>query len=268
MRIAQPALSRQIQHLEAELRVELFTRLPRGVRLSPAGRALLEDARAVLASLDRATERAQRVERGELGRLRVGCTDSITGGTAFGRIIRAYRREYPEVHLELSLLSTMDQWEALRDDRIDLGFVFYRPPESEVEAIAIGREAVMLALPEKHPLARARSVRLADLGGEPFVWFSRRAAPLYYDQMARACAAGGLALHVAQEANSDTARLNLVAAGIGATWSLGSSVSRHPEGVVVRPVEDLDESVTAHLIWRRDRLDSTGRAFLALVPAD
>jgi len=268
LRIAQPALSRQIQHLEEELRVELFTRLPRGVRLSAAGRALVEDVRVVLASLERAVESAQRVERGESGRLRVGYTDTITGGPAFGRIIRAYRRAYPEVHLDLRLLSSMEQWDALRENHIDVGFVFHRPPESEVEAIAIGREAVLLALPEAHRLARAGSVRLSDLDREPFVWFPRRAAPLYYDQMARACAAGGLTLQVAQEATSETARLNLVAAGLGATWSIQSSVSRRPKGVVIREVEDLEESVTAYVIWRRDRLGPTGRAFLAVVPAD
>jgi DNA-binding transcriptional LysR family regulator len=156
----------------------------------------------------------------------------------------------------------------LREGQIDLGFAFHRPSKPEVETIVVGREAVMLALPESHHLARVPSVRLIDLAEVPFLWFPCSLSPLYFDQMAEACAAGGLAMRVTQEVTSETARLNLVAAGIGATWSIASAVSRRPKSVVVRPVEDLDVVVTTQFLWRPDRLGPAGRAFLELVPAD
>src|ERR1700685_3796548 len=70
--VAQPALSRQIQDLEEELGFKVFDRLPRGVKLSAAGRLFLEDTRRILQSVDEATTRATRVARGESGTLRIG----------------------------------------------------------------------------------------------------------------------------------------------------------------------------------------------------
>ena len=70
--MAQPALSRQIQDLEAEVGFKLFERLPRGVKLSAAGTQFLQDARRILQEVNEATGRAGRVARGHSGTLRVG----------------------------------------------------------------------------------------------------------------------------------------------------------------------------------------------------
>ena len=74
--MAQPPLSQQIRILETDLGTRLFDRLPRGVALTPAGDALLEDARALLDAADRAWRRAQRIRAGEEGELAVGLTTS------------------------------------------------------------------------------------------------------------------------------------------------------------------------------------------------
>src|SRR3954453_11066098 len=78
LHIAQPALSRQIQDLEEEIGFKLFDRLPRGVKLSAAGKLFLEDARRILQQLNEAIERAQRVARGQSGTLRIGFTENAS----------------------------------------------------------------------------------------------------------------------------------------------------------------------------------------------
>src|ERR1700746_259388 len=78
LRGAQPALSRQIQDLEREVGFQLFQRLPRGVRLSSAGEAFLEDARRILRQVDDATRHAGRVAAGLVGTLRVGFSESAS----------------------------------------------------------------------------------------------------------------------------------------------------------------------------------------------
>ena len=78
LRVAQPALSRQIQDLEREIGFTLFDRLSRGVKISSAGRLFLEEARRILQQLNEATERAQRVARGQSGTLRVGFTENAS----------------------------------------------------------------------------------------------------------------------------------------------------------------------------------------------
>src|SRR5213594_1343469 len=78
LRIAQPALSRQIQDLEEEIGFKLFDRLPRGVKISAAGKCLLEDARRILQQINEATARAKRVASGKSGTLQVGFVESIS----------------------------------------------------------------------------------------------------------------------------------------------------------------------------------------------
>jgi DNA-binding transcriptional LysR family regulator len=78
LHIAQPALSRQIQDLEKEIGVPLFERLPRGVKLSAAGRVFLEDSRRILAEVQEAARRAEQAARGLNGTLRVGFVESIS----------------------------------------------------------------------------------------------------------------------------------------------------------------------------------------------
>src|SRR5262249_21466474 len=78
LRVAQPALSRQIQDLEEEIGFKLFERLPRGGKISAAGKSFLEDARLILRQVDEATLRAGRVARGQAGVLRVGFTENTS----------------------------------------------------------------------------------------------------------------------------------------------------------------------------------------------
>ena len=99
--IGQPPLSQQIQALERELGLALFERLPRGVRLTEAGRAFAEDARRILREVEQAGERARRVARGEVGRIRVGMINSAPFHPLIPRLIREFRRRYPNVALTL-----------------------------------------------------------------------------------------------------------------------------------------------------------------------
>src|SRR5207245_10778644 len=78
LRIAQPALSRQIQDLEEEIGFKLFDRLSRGVKISAAGKLFLEDARRILQQVNEATTRAARVAQGKSGTLRIGFTESAS----------------------------------------------------------------------------------------------------------------------------------------------------------------------------------------------
>ena len=113
LRIAQPALSRQIQDLENEIGFELFDRLPRGVKISAAGKSLLEDARSILKQADEAVRRAGKVAH-QSGILRVGFIESLSWHGVVPRSFRQFRRRHPDARLELRSLSSLDQVEAVR----------------------------------------------------------------------------------------------------------------------------------------------------------
>jgi DNA-binding transcriptional LysR family regulator len=106
LRVAQPALSRQIQDLEEEIGFKLFDRLPRGVKISAAGKCLLEDARRILQQINDATARAKRVASGQSGRLRVGFVESISWHGVVPDSFRMFRERQSDAELQLKPMSS------------------------------------------------------------------------------------------------------------------------------------------------------------------
>lgn len=222
--LAQPALSRQVHQLEQELGASLFERSGRGVRLTPVGRVLLEDARRALAEVDRAARRARLAAQGRIGTLSVSFVDTAFYSVVPPRVIAEFRRLYPDVRIELATLNSVEQWSALRDGAVNVGFVYFRPtdfPELRWETVA--GDHVVLAIPKRHSLARKPSLRLRDLRDEPFVWIRRAVSPAYYDRIAEACLAGGLTLNVVQEATTESTMMGLVAGGVGLSFAVAST---------------------------------------------
>src|SRR6266436_236131 len=127
LRVVQPALSRQIQDLEEELGFKLFERLPRGVKLSPAGKLFLEDARRILQDVNEAAARAARVARGQSGTLRVGFSENASWRGVVPESLRRFREIQPDAELQLQPLPSLEQLEAIRSGRLDAGFVLDMP---------------------------------------------------------------------------------------------------------------------------------------------
>jgi len=191
LRVAQPALSRQIQDLEKELGFNLFERLPRGVKLTAAGKLFLEDASRVLQELGEAAVRAGRVASGRSGTLRVGFTENASWRGVVPDSFRRFREQQPDAELQLQPDASLAQLEAIRSGRLDAGFVNFMPKsDPELDQLLVARQHVELAAPKRHPLTRLKKLRLRDLTDAPFVWFPRRANPAFYDQMMLECYRG------------------------------------------------------------------------------
>src|SRR5512132_1074237 len=131
LNIAQPPLSRQIRDLEREVGTPLFERVPRGVELTPAGRAFLPEARLTLAQAERAQRTAQRAARGESGRLRVGFVEAATYSGILPDVLSFFRMHLPSIGLSLLEMDSMQQADALREGRIDIGIVGTVPLDAE-----------------------------------------------------------------------------------------------------------------------------------------
>src|ERR1700735_33156 len=143
LRVAQPALSRQIQDLEEELGFKLFERLPRGVKLSAAGKLFLEDARRVLQELSEAAVRAGRVASGRTGTLRVGFTENASWRGVVPDSFRRFREKQPDAELQLQPEASLAQLEAIRSNRSDAGFVnFMLESDPELDQVLVGRKKI------------------------------------------------------------------------------------------------------------------------------
>src|SRR5215213_8943660 len=119
--MAQPPLSQQIQRLEALVGHELFERRPR-VRLTAAGEALLPAARLALDQVERGVEATHRAARGEVGAVMVGFAASMILSVV-PPVVRAFRKGFPAVDLQLREMSSAGQVAALREGQIDVGFL-------------------------------------------------------------------------------------------------------------------------------------------------
>lgn len=221
--VAQPALSTQIAQLEAELGLLLLERNRRTVRLTTAGSAFLEDARALLAGARAAGERAQRVARGEVGQLSIAFFSAPTM-IFLPELVRQFRAKFPDVTLRLLELTPERQLAALATGEIELGFTRSLPPGyPQVKSEILFEEQLLVVLPEGHRWAGRAHLKLEELSGEEFVLLERSEASSLYDQVISSCLAAGFSPRVLHSPNLMATVTFLVAAGQG--------ISLVPEGV-------------------------------------
>ena len=251
--VAQPALSRQIQDLENEIGFVLFERLPRGVKLTDAGKLFLNDARLILEEVNDATARAKRVASGQSGTLRLGFAQSLSWHGTVPESLRHFRKLQPDAELQLKPLSSFEQIAAVRSGSLDAGYVFIMGSAAdELAQLQAGLVNLMLAVPNGHALTKFKKLRLRHLIGAPFILFPRRVSPIFFDRLMAGCARGGLTPHVVQESADETAILSLVACGVGVAFVSSASQWRCPAGITLLPVIDLHLKLPFALIWRKD----------------
>ena len=254
LRVAQPALSRQVQDLEEEVGFKLFDRLPRGVKLSVAGKLFLEDVRRILQAVSEATARAAHVARGQSGTLRVGFTENASWHGVVPDSFRLFREQQPDAELQLQPAASLEQLDAIRSGRLDAGFANFMPKvDPELDQLAVAVHHLELAVPKRHPLTKLKKLRLRELTDALFIWFPRRASPAFYDRLTHECYRGGLkSPRIVQEGLNEATILSLVSTGLGVGWVLGSARWRCPETVAILPVVDLNVPLRLTLAWRRD----------------
>lgn len=270
LHIAQPALSRQIQDLEKEIGVLLFERLPRGVRLSAAGRLFLEDSRRILAEVQEATRRAEQAARGLSGTLRVGFVESISWHGIVPESFRRFRHKHADAEMIPIPMLSLAQAEAVRIGRLDAGFIVSMAAlTEELQQRTVSVHKVVLAAPKGHLLTRQKGLRLRDLRDVPFVCFPRRANPFAYDRLMEACYRGGLkSQRIVQEADDHATILSLVACRLGVAMVSDSARWQCPRGVTLMPIVDLNVKVSFSLIWRKDNRSPLLQKFVAQVEAE
>ncbi|MFV8054818.1 LysR family transcriptional regulator [Mycobacterium sp. 48b] len=252
LQMTQPPLSRQIQLLEKELHVELFDRSSRAVKLTPAGRSLLADARRLLQNAERAALAVRRASEGRLGVLRVG----FTAGSAFSglhTVLSAASAVLGEVDIDLREMVTMEQVEAMSEGSIDLGMV-RRPSitRTDLELRPLVREPLVVALPAQHHLAsQRRQIEVTDLEGLAMVMYSPIESRYFFELVSAVLRQASVRPTFVQYLSQIHSLLALVNLGWGLAIVPESASKMHFDGVTYRA---LNLPATAHveldLMWR------------------
>lgn len=257
LHLTQPALSRQIQKLEAELEVELFDRTGHGVTLTEAGQAFLEEAEHVLEQVERSVERARQIGRGEAGSLRIGFVSSVTFNL-IPEMLRHFQVQAPEVHLELRELGTAQQVSAIRTDTLDVGLA--RPPLFRDEGLSsrpVRKEPIVAVLPAGHRLAEKPELDASELAAERFVMSPRHMGPGLFDRVVAICQRAGFSPNVIQEAVLVPTIVALVAGGLGVSLVPASVEPLGTPNVVYRPLRDTQAATELIVIWKTGNTNPT-----------
>ena len=273
LNIAQPALSRQVRELEHELGVVLFVRSARGVKLTPAGEVLAAEVAKIFRQVEAAINRTQRADKGEIGQLCVALTLASAELRFVISALAAARREFEDVEFPMRVISSDEQIEALCKGTADVG-VFYRrhlPPRGICHHdLRIDHYNLMVS--RAHPLAGRRSVQLAEIADETFI-FGTAPAWSQWPETRSEIMSGFLRANVTprrimEEINSLSTVINLVAEEVGVSI-MNSSVSRMGAAgdVVFIPIADLDTPLQLCVAWRESEETPVLMRFVELLIA-
>ena len=249
--ITQPALSQQLNKLEAELGVELVTRSSREISLTEIGERVLDAARQTLASVDRTKVLVDDYRAGRIGHIVIGSLGAGLNGPLPG-ILRQFRKVSPRSVIELiHSRDSSTQERGILTGELDAAVVRRVSNNRSVETLKILDESFVVFLAEDHRLADRRVISLGELFDESYVFWHRHLGSSFYDLLIDGCRAQGFEPRI--EALGDTleAQLALVAAGIGISVQAASMASISRSGTVSVPLDPADLSATLWFAYRR-----------------
>jgi DNA-binding transcriptional LysR family regulator len=246
LNIAQPPLSRQIQQLEEHLGTALLERT-RPVQLTEAGRYFHEHSGMLLKQLEQLCENTRRIGEGPRQWLGIGFAPS-TLYALLPELIRELRRD-SDLELGLQEMTTLQQIEALKSGRIDIGFGRIHFDDGAIHQQVLYEDPLVAVLPTGHRL-QGETITLERLSHESFVLYPANPRPSYADHVLALFANHGMGVRVSQWANELQTALGLVAAGLGITLVPASVQQQHRADLTYAPIQD-SEAVSPIILSRR-----------------
>jgi DNA-binding transcriptional LysR family regulator len=263
LNISAPTLSHQIGALESMLGAKLFTRRTKtAVALTHSGKRFLTEAQETLKQAAHAELVGRRAGRGDAGSISIGYVLSAGFSGLLSSSLATFRAKHPDVTFQLARIQTVEQFKALADGSLDVGFT--RTPHrypSGVSGFIIERQKFCLALPEKHPLAAHKRITPAMLANEGFV-----AAPLeselgFWANLS-SVAPPGQALRIVTRAPDVFTVIALVAAGVG-LGVLSESLKRITlPGLVYRDIDGANRTSDHIVAFRKNETSPVVKAFV------
>jgi LysR family transcriptional regulator, benzoate and cis,cis-muconate-responsive activator of ben and cat genes len=215
LHIAQPPLSRQIQLLEEELGVALLIRNSRPVQMTDAGRLFYEQAMQILGRVEQMQAATRRVGLHQRSVLSIGFVASTLYG-GLPTLMRKLRETAPELDIQMVELMSVQQIEALKEGRIDIGFGRVRHSDPSVTGIVLREERLAVAVPIGSPLARlCTPLPIEQLNGQKLIVYPKEPRPSFADQVLSTLNGHGVQLGEVLEVREIQTAVGLVAAEFG-----------------------------------------------------
>jgi DNA-binding transcriptional LysR family regulator len=252
--VAQQALSTQIANLEAEVGVQLFERLSRGIRLSAAGREFLPHAESIVREVGVAQAMLRRLAHGHAGILRVGRSNPMYFAGILGRAFHAFRARAPAAELAVSEMQTKRQLEALSSGTIDVGLGATVPGDdtSDFAAELIAEQAISgFLLSHAHPFALRKRLTTAELADQPLAIAARDATPAAIGYLIEQLERNGFARGSIELVDDPGLLLERVEYEGVLAPAAPTFTRAVPRGIVFRPVRGLRIPYALTARWRQ-----------------
>jgi DNA-binding transcriptional LysR family regulator len=258
--LSQPPLTAQIQALESELGVRLLERSRKGTRPTRAGEALLPMLRRLAEDAKQVEALARELRAGRHAPMAMACITSALFDY-LPPLVRALRAARPDAALSVAEMDTADAAEALRRGEIDFALARLDGDRPPLAVLPLGADALVVALPEGHPLldTNERELPLSALAGLPLVSLPRSISPAYFDRQVAACRDAGFEPVAMREVGSAMAQLAFVAAGLGVALVSGAMARVRPPGVAFRALAEPVAAVGVALVWNAERETEAAR---------
>jgi DNA-binding transcriptional LysR family regulator len=216
LHISQPPLSQQIRDLEQETGLQLFDRSRRKIVLTAAGRDFLVDARVILESVSRAERNSGQRAEGRLGHIVVGVNTTLLTPHTFGNTLREFQKQNAGIAISLIDGPSVRLIEALMSASVDVAFL--RPPLQKTKNLAtqlMRREAMRLAVPLGHKLAKKPRILWKDLADEPLIIINPATAGNFYDEFNSRCRSAGFEPRIRHYVDNFYTQFWMISAGLG-----------------------------------------------------
>jgi DNA-binding transcriptional LysR family regulator len=264
LHITQPPLSLRIRELEARLKLTLFDRTTRRVRLTSAGQIFLEKLQVTMQALNTAVAAARQVDQGVMGSLRVGFT-SIASDSVLPRLIREFHSLHSKVVLDIVGPSTTGQLGiSLLNNEIDCALCFLPLSDARLESRTLVVTELALVLPDHHRLARARRISLQDIADEPFVTYPANGGSHLRAAADAECTRAGFRPKIVRESRWSQTLLCLVAAGIGVAILPKEQQKRGIEGIKFVGLHPSQVPLHHGIVWRKGDTNPSVANFLTV----
>ena len=265
LRLTQPSLTRQIKDLEEEIGVRLLDRTKQRVILTEEGKFFLAQAKRILAQSAQAVESVQRLSRQETVALNIGYVANLFY-SLLPASLTSFEGLFPNVSINLFDMTCGDQFRALEEGKIDLGFLGFQKPIQErgLESRLIASYKAVAILEKKNPLAKRTTVKLSDLKSTFFISLSDESYPGHREWLITSCRKAGFRPKILQDANSERALIQAVESGLGVAVLPDQIKKVSSERISFRPISPpaLVESCVA---WKKDNPSTALKAYLQAI---
>jgi DNA-binding transcriptional LysR family regulator len=264
LHVSQPGISRQIHNLEDEIGFQLFERSAKSVRLTAAGKVFLGEARAVLQRANEAVEKARAVSGGTGGEINLGYAPSLTV-QILPAALRKFQEQFPSVRVALHDLSTEEMLAQLGEKKLQLALTV-KPPAKLLRGLkfeGLARYAMRVAVAPKHPLAKAKAIRLEQVAREPLIAYSRKDYPEYHTMLEKLFAPAGGKPRIAGEHDSVTSLIAAVESGRGFALVPECLACMVGARLKLIPLQPAPPPLPVGAIWRADSETEFVKHFVA-----